>query len=62
MNKYTKILVIFQYINLSSKESFIINDLKMKLSKVLLYFDEIYSNITVRKLLMNRKQVFLHEI
>ena len=62
MNKYTKILVIFQYINLSSKESFIINDLKMKLPKVLLYFDEIYSNITVRKLLMNRKQVFLHEI
>ena len=62
MNKYTKILVIFQYINLSSKESFIINDLKMKLSKVLLYFDEICSNIKVRKLLMNRKQVFLHEI
>ena len=57
-----KILDIFQYINLSSKESFIINDLKMKLPKVLLYFDEIYSNITVRKLLMNRKQVLLHEI
>ena len=31
MNKYMKILDIFQYINLSSKESFIINDLKMKL-------------------------------
>ena len=31
MNKYMKILDIFQYINLSSKESFIINELKMKL-------------------------------
>ena len=57
-----KILDIFQYINLSSKESFIINELKLKLQKVLLYFDEIYSNIKIRKLLMNRKQVFLHEI